>query len=72
MSRRRSSVATEPPRARALRKLREAGDRLLGGAHFSQDELAELWELKREGKVEVIERATSGLPGWRLVGNGTR
>lgn len=72
MSGRRSSVATEPPRVRALRKLREAGDRLLGGAHFTQDELAELWEMKREGRVEVIERSTSGMPGWRLAGREAR
>lgn len=67
MSRARSSVSTESPASTALRKLRDAGDRVLGGSHFTAAEQVVLWDLKAQGRVEIVERSPDGLSGWRLV-----
>ncbi len=64
---RRSSSPSESPVASALRKLRDAGDRILGGSHFTAAEQVVLWELKVQGRVEIVERDASGFSGWRLV-----
>lgn len=63
----RPKSATESPAASALRKLRDAGGKVLGGAHFSMAEQAILWDLKSQGRVELVERGSDGGSGWVLV-----
>ena len=70
--RNRPAASAEPIRERVLRRLREAGGRPLGGVSFTAGEQIVLSELLGERKVEVVEGAAAGLPGWFLAGKRIR